>query len=634
MAIGDDFEIQLDRDIRYTGAAHEASGAGYYTVYEFHVWLRGLAYDAQASSDDFLDISRPTPSEKNYDTIIQLINGYNIDQTAAEHLYQGSIIQEGGDDIWDGIQIVANEGCPVDIVQNGAVIANDFWNSTPFGETTKGLNRDTANGISSRFMVKVRTTGSDIDGRRLICQTREWYYTFSEFKVNGTSRGVNVVPLTYKDDLNNTTASATVDTWDTITNSTYGYVGLDVNNDTTDEYYYSEWNRAGYTINQFYERMKFLTQSGSTEDVYGLDGQLFRGITHDITVDNPSGTFSAYEAVSWTGGTGQMLAINSTTSPTRMWIQLLTGVAPTDGQTITGTSTATADVDTTVVERAISTPFCGDSTGTSLIGSYGFCLEVLDLSSADKVFDLEGDPYQAPNYVTFYVENLDDTTANEDELIVGPRGYRFAYDNEASGPFTIGETLTFTVPAGTAVLADLYDKGDYGFMFIGPMLTGSAPQDNSTIAGASATADVDGTVNNDINMRQLTLDGALTGGAVTSVLVTESIPTDTPATGWIRIKRTSGVYSRHPYSAWTGSTFTITSHDFSTDNAPDDTNVFIGYIDKTVASTQESFTSIYLADRSLFIRARNSGNNPIKTSETTGTLGTAGGTATISRTAD
>lgn len=32
MAIGTDFEIQNDKDIRYIGAAHAASGAGYYTV--------------------------------------------------------------------------------------------------------------------------------------------------------------------------------------------------------------------------------------------------------------------------------------------------------------------------------------------------------------------------------------------------------------------------------------------------------------------------------------------------------------------------------------------------------------------------------------------------------------------------
>jgi hypothetical protein len=221
--------------------------------------------------------------------------------------------------------------------------------------------------------------------------------------------------------------------------------------------------------------------------------------------------------------------------------------------------------------------------------------------------------------------------------VVGPRGYRFAYDNEATGPFTIGETLTFAIPAGTAILADLYDLGDYGIMYIGPILTGVVPVDDSTIDGATATAVVNGAVANDINLRQLTLNGALTGGAVTAVIVNEVIPPDTPASGTIRIKRASGKYTRHPYASWVSGTktFNITSHDFSSDNAPDDSQVFISYIDTTPADDDEEFTSIYDADRSLFIRVRNGGaTTAIKTFETTGVLGTAGGSATTVRTSD
>ena len=636
MAIGTDFEIQDDRDIRYIGAAHEAAGAGYYPVLDFHEWLRGLADDASSSSDDYMDITRATPSEKAYDTIITLQNNYNIDQTASEHLYGGSIIQANGDEIWDGIQIVANEGCHVEIVQDGALIANDFWNSTPDGESLEGLNRDVANGISARFMVKVRNAGADIDGRRLICQTREWFKTYSEFKVNGTGRGINVVPLTYADDLNNTTAEATVATWTTIAESP-GYINLDVDNDSTDEYYYAEWDRAGYTINQFYERMKWLSRRGTSSDIHGLGGELFRGITHEITIDNISvqDWDEPYEEVTWTGGTGWLLAIDDPDAPTTMWIQLLDGVAPTDGQTITGTtSTATADVNVDVEEKTLSFPFCGTSTGTALIGAYGFSLEVLDLSEADKMTALDGLVYQAPNYVTFEVSNL----VTSDYIIVGPRGYRFAYDNEATGPFTVGELLTFGTPAGTAYLADLYDLGDYGVMYIGPMQSGVAPQDDSTISGATATADVNGAVANDIHLAQLTLNGALTGGTVTSVVVNEVIPGDTPSpTGTIRIKRASGKYTRHPYSAWNSGTktFTITSHDFSTDNAPDDGQVFISYIDTAPADDDEEFTSIYSSDRSLFIRVRNGGaSTAIKTFETTGVLSSAGGSSSAVRTSD
>jgi len=635
MAILTDFEIQNDKDIRYIGAAHGASGAGYYTVLEFHQWLQGLADDAAASGDDFLDITRDTPSDKSYDTIITLINSYNIDDTASEHLYQGSVIQGGASTtIYDGIQVVAAEGCHVEIIQNGAVITNDFWNSTPSGLGSEGLNRDVANGISARFILKVCSAGTDIDGRRIICQTREWYKTYSEFKVNGTGRGVNVVPLTYASDLNNTTSAGTVSGWTGITNLSEGYVGIDVNNDSTNEYYYSRWDRSTYSINQLYERMKWLTCRGSSSTLYGLNGEVFRGITHEVAYSSLTGTFDDSYEVSWSGaavGTGQILADNGSN---KMWVQMLTGAPPVATCSLSQTSPDAASATAgTVTERTLSFPFCGVSTGTALIGSYGFCLEATDLGSADKVFDLTNTMYQAPNYVTFTVGGI---ASGEDYVLVGPAGYRFNYDNEASGPFTIGETLTFTAPAGTAKLADLRDMGAYGEMTIGPMLSGSVPADNSTIAGATATATVDGAVSNSVNVRQFSLNGALTGGSVVSVVVNEAIPADTPSTGTIRIKRASGKYTRHPYSAWNGGTktFTITSHDFSSDNAPNNTNCFVSYIDVLADDTYEAFTSVYAADRALFIRVRDGGASPIKTFESTGTLGSAGGSATAVRTSD
>lgn len=549
MAIGDDFEIQNDKDIRYTGTTTN------YTVLELHRWLQDRADDASAAGDDYMDITRDTPSDKSFDTIINLINGFNIDDTAAQHLYGGSIIQASGDVIYDGIQVLAPAGMRLEIVQNGA-LATNFW--------TTGLNADAANGISHRFMLKVRTGGADIDGRRLLGLTREWGKTYLEFGVNGTSRGINVMAFTgWADDLNNTTVigDLTAAPFTGVTNVTAGYNGIDVNNDTTDEYYYSEWNRGSCTINQFYERMKYLTRRGETATLYGIAGELFRGITHEINVDTPTGTFAAFEGVSWSGGTGQLLAINSPTAPTKMWIQLLTGVAPTDNQTITGVSTATCLVNVTVTQRTVSAPFCGVSTGSSLIGAFGFGVEALDLSASDKVFDLTNTQRQAPNYVTFIV-----------------------------GGIVSGEDYVFVGPAAAGVL------------------------------------DVD----------QFTLNGALTGAAVTSVVMNEAIPADTPATGTIRIQRANGAYTRHPYSARSGFTFTITSHDFSTNNAANGANAYISYIDVLYDGTTNTdrFTSVYVSNRDLYVRVRDGGASPIKTFESTATLGAAGGSATAVRTSD
>ena len=87
-----------------------------------------------------------------------------------------------------------------------------------------------------------------------------------------------------------------------------------------------------------------------------------------------------------------------------LWIQLLSGVAPTDNQTITGTTSgATAVVNVSVIARALGAVFLGQSTGTAIIGAYGIGIEASDLSANDKVTDLTDTLQLPPNNVKFHV---------------------------------------------------------------------------------------------------------------------------------------------------------------------------------------------------------------------------------------
>jgi len=783
MTIDTDFSISSTGDIRYTGTGSN------YTVIALHRWLGDLMDNAVAAGDDILDITDATASDRSTDNIVTLNTPYNIDDTAAQHLYDGSIIQNGGNDIYDGILVIAAAGTPLQILQNGKPAYPNFWDT--------GINADATQGYSHRFMLKVRSGGVDIDGKRIIGQTRSVGFLYSEFKVNGTSRGNNVLALTYATDLNNSTADATLRTYTDVTD-TQGYQLIDVNNDTVNEPYYSKWTKASRTINQFFERHKWLhrestieascadsgsdfqvanatvigqaqsfangvnaqyltrvrvklkkvgaptgnlvaklyahsgtfgtssiptgaalatsvnfdvsklttayleyeiafttqfemlastnyvisfehaaidgtnyvsvqglaatgTAAGnrsqlvsttwtatSTDDLYfkvyaspkqyGIPAEVFRGVTHEVVVNTPTGTFSAVEPISWSGGTGQLLAINSTTAATKLWMQLLTGVAPTTGQIITGgTSGATVTMNVTITERTVSTPSVGASTGSALIGAYGLGLLTTDLSASDKVTDLDNTLRVPPNNVTFTVGGL---VSTEDRVLVAPLGYSFAYDTEAGGPFVLGETLTFASPAGTGYLSSRLDLTGTGRMQI-RLLTGSPPVDNSTITGgtSAATALVNGSVSASEDPRQLKLATTLSGAAVTSVVCTAAIPTDTPAAGTIRIQLNSGIFRRVAYTSYTGSTFTIGSTDFSTDNATGGAgevgnSIFISYIDLIAAATTATFTGVYLADRSLFIRDRDGGGTPIKTFETSGTLGSGGGSTTVIRTPD
>ncbi len=624
MAIDTFFSVSIGRDIRRVGDDHTGSPE-YFTVLELHEWLASLSDDENTSGDDLVSIIQPVPSSKSFETIIELINNYNLDDDAAEYIYNGSIIQDDGDTIYDGIQVIG-ESPHIEILQNGALIPNAFWNENG------GLNADPANGVSHQFMVKVRTAGADIDGRRIIGTTRELGFSYGERLINGTGRGVNAMALTHATDLNNTTAQATIATWTDVVNDNEGFTQIDANGDGTPEDYYSDWELGSRTANEFYERLKWLTRRGNAETLYGLDAEVFRGITHEIDIDNPAGTFVEPESVSWTGGTGQLLAIDSTTAGTKMWIQLLTGVAPTDGQTITGAGAGTADVNVTVTARPVSPAFVGASTGTAVLGAYGLGIGADDLTANDRVTDLTNTQRIPPNNVTFTVNGL---VSGEDRVFVGPLGYRLQYDNEASGPFQVGETVTFG-GGGTAVVAQVLDLGATGELIIGEMTAGALPADDETITGgtSSATGDVNGDPVPWIDLRQLTLNGALSSATTTSVVVNETIPSDTPSTGTLRIVTANGTHVYVPFTSYTGSTFTVTSTDFSTNGAADGAGLAIGYIDELATGTTATVTMVFAANRNFIVFNRDGGVTPVKPFEVNAALTSAGGSATVVRTAD
>ncbi len=412
MAIADDISVAANGDIRRTGDAHGGASPGYYTVLELHRFLGDLADNASEVGDDQLSIVRTEPSDRSTDNIITLVNGYNIDDDLAEYLYDGSITQDDGDTIYAGVVNFGNTAF-IQIVQNGAILANDYWNESAH----KAATSDAGLGASSRFLLRVRTGGADIDGRRFLGLSRNFGNTYAEFTVNGGAAVNFVLALSEPNDLNNDTPAGTVAGWTDITNGTQGYNTIDLNNGNGAQPYYSEWDRGSRTIGEFYERMKWLTRRGTAETLYGLDAGLFRGITHEFDIDTPTGTFNAFEPVSWSGGTGQMLAIDSPTAGTKMWIQLLTGAIPSDNDVITGgTSSATCQLNVTVTERPPTTvSFAGRSSGSAIIGAFGFGIEAADLAVNDSMTDLLGVSQQPPNNQTFTVTGL---VAGEDRVLV------------------------------------------------------------------------------------------------------------------------------------------------------------------------------------------------------------------------
>jgi hypothetical protein len=543
MAIGDDISVAANGDIRWTGTTPT------YTVLEFHRWLQDLADDAVSSGDDLLDITDTNPSERSTDNIITLLPPYNIDDTLAEHLYDGSITQDNGATRYSGLVVVGSvtAGTQLQIVQNNALLTN-YWGT--------GLNADAAQNILLRIMVKTRQAGADIDGNRLRVQARELGSSYAEFSLTATL-GNSTAAIFTSGDLNNATAEGTIATWSDITN-TEGLNLLDVDGNAVNEQYYSQWDLGSRTINQLYERTKWIQRRGTAETIHGMNGELFRGITHSIAYDGEAGgPFTQNEVLTFgNGATAALLALDDQGSSGTLYVQLLTGVAPTDNDTITGgTSSATANVAVTVTARTISPAFIGQSTGSSVIGAYGIGIDPADLTANDQLFDLTNTLVTPPNNVTFTVNGL---VSGEDYIHVGP------------------ESL--------------------------------------------------GTLQDD----QLSANGAQTSGAGTFV-VNEVIPSDTPSSGSVRIFN-GNTFDPVPYSSYSGSTFTLTGT--LPNNVADGADAYIAYIDELATGTTATFTSVFSAPRSLLIRMRDGGGTPVKPFETTGTLGAAGGSATVIRTSD
>lgn len=632
MAIGNDFSIAVNGDIRHT------SGTATYTMLELHRWLMDLADDASETGDDNMAIAFDLPSSRSTDKIVTLTNSYNIDDTAAQYLYDGSLSQDNGDTLYAGLVVVGavEAGTQLQLVQDNALLSS-YWGT--------GLNADAGNNILLRLCVKVRSNGVDIDGKRLRVQARELGDKYAEYSLT-MGEGNNTAAVFTSVDLNNQTAAGTISGWSSIVN-VEGLNLLDVDNNGVNEEYYSQWDLGSQTINDLYERTKWLTRRGSSSTLHGMNGQLFRGITHSFAYDGEGGTgpvtndtyawglkvdydneasgpFAVGDAVTIGGdSTGRVLDVDDNGLTGSLIIAIETDNTPADNDQIAevGTGSATADV--------FGTP-AGQATG----GGVGTFLAVDDDGTTGNLYmQLLKGSAPANNAVLYKVGNHADTVTVNGTVTsrtVSPEFLGVSTGSAIVGAYGIGIQI-----ADLTASDQLFDLTN----------TQRIPPNNVTftvsnlVAGGEpdyvlVTAD-DGSGGIDYDQYAVAT-AALTGVSESQVTVGATISNMTPASGTIRIQTDSGIYKRVPYSSFTGAVFTFSSpQDFSTDNASISNNVFVSYIDKQAASTSESATMIYVSDLAVVTRVRNGGPTaPIKEFQAQGTVGSAGGSSTVVRTSD
>ena len=628
MAIGDDFAISIAKAITYTG------GGTNYSVLQFHRWLQDKADDALAAGDDLVDITATTPSDRSTDNIITLINGYNINDAAAEHLFDGSITQAGGNTIYAGLVVVGAVpgGTNLQVVQSN-VLLTSYWGT--------GLNADAANNILLRIMVKTRENGVNIDGQRLRVVARELGDTFAEFSLT-MGLGNNTAAIFTGIDLNNQTVAGTIATWTSIVNIE-GFQSFDVTGDAINEDYYSQWDLGTQTINDLYERTKWIQRRTTAETIHGMNGALFRGITHQwnydaeagtgpatndtiawglfVTYDNEvSGPFVVGEAVSIGGLTtvGRILALDDNGVDGTMVIAIeVNGTPANDDQIASIAGTATADVNGAPV---------GQTTG----GGLATILAVDDQGTTGTVWvQLLNGTLPADNAIC-YDSLLQTNTLTVDGSIT-VRTLSTAFIGVSTGSAIIGAFGIGIDPADLTASDQLFDltnvlrlpPNNVTFT-VGGLTIGEDRVLVTTEDGASG-----------LDYDQLSLQNTETGAAVATLQMSATIPTDTPSPGTIRVQDDSGYYRRIPFTSFATDTFTLTAtENFSVVNATAGNNVFISYIDKLAAAVSEAFTVVFNAPRTLFIRVRDGDTTPIKTFETTGVLGSGGGSTTAIRTPD
>ena len=162
------------------------------------------------------------------------------------------------------------------------------------------------------------------------------------------------------------------------------------------------------------------------------------------------------------------------------------------GQTSTSTATAVNPTDVTPANIAdITITFCDNVTNLIFMEDLN---NGAGLRPYDVVIDCSDNPladvYEYLKYVTRYGSILS-INGHYGEMYTGVGDIRLNYDNEGSGPFDVGETVTGTGGV-SGVIVSLIDSGTTGTMVIRDVTGSFADNLALTGSGSGATCDVFG----------------------------------------------------------------------------------------------------------------------------------------------
>jgi hypothetical protein len=643
MAIETDFTINAAGDIRADtpGATH--------TVLALHRWLQDLADNESTggASDDILDITSQTPSERSTDQIIKLLGSYNVDDEAATWFYGGSIKQGSAETetIYSGVQVlgsVISTATQVQVVQDKVLPYTDtpFWGDqvTPFNG---------GGSILCRFLVKSREWGCDIDQQQIVVQIRNLGDSYAFFNVN-LGEGEAVAAVSSVDDPQNTNDHATISAYVHVSN-TEGFQQIDIGDGSGNQPYYSKWtygaDSSGDQLKAVWEWGKDITRTGTSDTVHGgIDGELFAGISHTYAYDGLGGSFQEDETVCWGTQISYKTLAGGTFTP-GYYVRF--GTSGAIGRVMRDNGSdlmivALEDTSATIVDSEVITEFqMGQANGASGVTA------AVDTTIVDN--DLEGGSG---------ILLANDSSGSEHHI------------QKQTGAAPVDNSFVWGLTSG----ADCDVAGSVTGQTVSPIFLGSYVGtliggfgigiDSGDLTASDTVTDLDGDVNtppnnvtwtlggivsgdqcmvgpkaggDDFNFAQMTLASALDAASETSCVV-NAIPDNTPSTGFLRVTLDDLRVRRIEYTAHNGTdTFTIVDESWLDPNdAAISQPTMVTYVDDAASGITIDYTTIFdSGPQDLWVRVREgTSGSPIKTYEAASQLKSTGGSATASRISD
>ncbi len=362
-----------------------------------------------------------------------------------------------------------------------------------------------------------------------------------------------------------------------------------------------------------------------------------------MTHGSVTGTFSAGETV--TGGTSGATGIMLLDSSGTMTLGNVTGTFQSAETLTGGTSSATASSTSTLTSafsmnkaftQGSNNPYSiiVDAAGRTLSKVYEWL----------KYVTRDGANSSQTNYQTMYPV-ISSTIVQQDgeEYIAARVSPDTAYTPVKASPF--GTFAGGKLFGAQGVWVQNMDSADIqNFQLIDANgITRTPPNFQSLTVSGIVSGDkvivLRTTTGTTINKSVFTATSGNSSGNTTFV-VNETIPSDTPSSGTIRIVDTSDTSltreTRYTYSSWSTSTFSGLSPALDRTYTATDDTAYVPYIDTTASGTSASVSVIYSADRTVLTRVRRYGGagDSILPFETTGSFTSTGYSTAAIRTAD